>query len=274
MDPEHARPRVRAGGRALSRADACFRLAAEAAEILASLRGKVATEYKSAFDPVTEADRAAERFLVEALGRLYPGDGFLGEEGTERAGSSGYLWVADPLDGTVNFGHGNPHFAVSLGLLKDGVAVAGAVAHGANPERFTAELGSGAFRNGVRLRTSATMDPDRALAATDFPYDRPARLGRGAARVKAFLAAFQVVRIQGSAALDICRVAAGELDLYAGDGTRPWDVAASALILQEAGGRVSTWTGAPLDLMEPTFPLASNGPLHPFALTVMQDLPC
>jgi myo-inositol-1(or 4)-monophosphatase len=237
------------------------------------MRGKVATEFKSALDPVTEADRASERFLMQALRQRYPDDGFLGEEGTERSGSSGYLWVADPLDGTVNFSHGNPHFAVSLGLLKDGRAVAGAVAHGASPERFTAELGAGAFRNGVRLCTSPIDTPDRALAATDFPYDRASRLGRGAARVRAFLGAFQVVRIQGSAALDICRIAAGELEVYAGDGTRPWDVAAATLILEEAGGRVTTWTGGPLDLMQPTFPLASNGPMHPFALTVMQDIP-
>jgi myo-inositol-1(or 4)-monophosphatase len=235
----------------------------------------VETEFKSPLDPVTAADRASERFLAEALARLYPRDGFLGEEGSRRDGSSGYLWVADPLDGTVNFAHGNPHYSVSLGLLRNGRPVAGAVAHGAGPERFQAERGAGAFRDGVRLRVSAVAEPDRALAATDFPYDREARLGRGAARVRAFLGAFQVVRIQGSAALDVCRIAAGELDVYAGDGTRPWDLAAAALILQEAGGTVTTWAGAPLDPMDPARPLASNGPLHPFALKVMAELlPC
>lgn len=232
------------------------------------------TEFKGHLDPVTSADRAVERFLLESLRRLYPRDGFLGEEGAARRGSTGYLWVADPVDGTVNFSHGNPHYAVSLGLLKGGRAVAGAVAHGAGAERFTAERGSGAFRGGVRLRASSTAEPDLALAATDFPYDRAARLGRGAARVRAFLAAFQVVRIQGSASLDICRIAAGELDLYAGDGTRPWDVAAAGLILQEAGGTLTTWDGVPLDPMDPSRPLASNGPLHPFALKVMQEIPC
>ena len=210
---------------------------------------------------------------MEALAKLFPGDGFLGEEGTTRQGRSGYLWVADPLDGTVNYAHGNPHYAVSLGLLKDGQPIAGAVSHGARPERFQAERGAGAWRDGVRLRASATADPDRALAATDFPYDRAARLGRGVARVRAFLGAFQVVRIQGSAALDVCRIAAGELDVYAGDGTRPWDVAAAALILAEAGGTLSTWDGAPLDYLDPAAPLASNGPLHPFAVQLMKDLP-
>lgn len=250
-------------------------MAREAAQLLAGYRGKVATEFKGALDPVTEADRAAEKFLLEALAARYPEDGFLGEEGSSRPSRSGYLWVADPLDGTVNFAHGLPHYAVSLALLKDGVSLAGAVVHAAAPECFTAERGSGAFRNGVRLKTSALADPDRALAATDFPYDRQARLGRGAARVKAFLGAFQVVRIQGSAALDICRVAAGELELYAGDGTRPWDVAAAALILEEAGGRITTWTGEPLDLLDPTFPLASNGPLHDFSLKLFRELdPC
>jgi myo-inositol-1(or 4)-monophosphatase len=236
------------------------------------MRGRVATEYKSLLDPVTAADRASERFLLESLGRLYPEDGFLGEEGSSRPGRSGYLWVADPLDGTVNFSHGNPHYAVSLGLLKDGLPVAGAVAHGAGPERYQAERGAGAWRNGVRLRTSATADPDRALAATDFPYDRAARLGRGADRVRAFLGAFQVVRIQGAAALDICRIASGELDVYAGDGTHPWDVAAAVLILEEAGGTVTGWDGGPLDVLEPARILASNGPLHRFAVGVMEEL--
>jgi myo-inositol-1(or 4)-monophosphatase len=237
------------------------------------MRGRVTAEFKGELDPVTEADRAAEKFLMEALRGLYPEDGFLGEEGTERPSRSGYLWVADPLDGTVNFSHGWPYFAVSLGLLRDGEPLAGAVIHAAASEAYTAERGSGAWRNGIRLATSATTDPDLALAATDFPYDRQARLGRGAARVKAFLGAYQVVRINGSAALDMCRIAAGELDLYAGDGTRPWDVAAATLILREAGGQVSAWDGSALDLMRPTFPLASNGPLHPFAVKLLQEIP-
>jgi len=246
----------------------------EAADILRGFRGKVATEFKSARDPVTEADRASEKFLVEALEQLYPADGFLGEEGTERPSRSGYLWVADPLDGTVNFAHGNPHFAVSLGLLKDGVPVAGAVAHGAADELFTAERGAGSFRNGQRLKTSAITEPGRALAATDFPYDLAARTGRCTERMRLLLAHFQSLRVQGSAALELCRVAAGELDVYAGDHTRPWDVAAGILILEEAGGVITAWDGAPLDPMAPTYPLASNGPLHAAALKVLSALPC
>lgn len=255
----------------MDRAGCCFELAREAARILAACRGHVATEFKGDRDPVTDADRASERFLVEELAARFPEDGFLGEEGTSRPGSSGYLWVADPLDGTVNFSHGNPHYAVSLALLREGRVLAGAVAHGASGELFTAERGAGAFRNGERLRVSGCRELHLALAATDFPYDQEARLGRGVRRMESLLLACQGLRIQGSAALELCRIAAGELDLYAGDGTRPWDVAAGLVILEEAGGRATTWTGQELDMADPRFPLATNGALHMAALRVAQD---
>jgi myo-inositol-1(or 4)-monophosphatase len=232
----------------------------------------VTAEFKGHLDPVTEADRASERFLTETLAKLFPEDGFLGEEGAQRPTRSGYLWVADPLDGTVNFAHGNPHYSVSLALFREGLPVAGCVAHGAVEECYRAERGAGAFRGDARLKASSLQDPDGALAATDFPYDRQARTGRGVARIKAFLGAFQSLRIQGSAALELCRIAAGELDVYAGDGTRPWDVGAAGLILEEAGGRLTTWKGEGLDWLRPTFPLATNGPLHPFALKLFEEL--
>jgi len=251
----------------VNRTDACFELAYEAATLLAVRVGKVPTEFKSDLDPVTEADHAAEAFLLRELSALFPQDGFVAEEGSSRPGSSGYLWVADPLDGTVNFAHRHPYFAVSLGLLKDGLPVAGTVVHGTTLQSWTAERGSGAFQGKKRLQVSEVADLNRALASTDFPYDREARLGRGMKRVQVLLGACQTLRIRGSAALELCRVAEGSLELFAGDGTHAWDLAAGQVILEEAGGCLTDWQGQPIDLMkEARWPLATNGRLQEAAL--------
>jgi len=251
----------------VNRTDACFELAQEAATLLAVRMGKVPTEYKGDLDPVTEADHAAEAFLFRELMAIFPEDGFLAEEGSSRPSRSGYLWVADPLDGTVNFAHRHPYFAVSLGLLKDGLPIAGTVVHGTTLQAWTAERGAGAFQGKKRLQVSQVTDLNRALASTDFPYDREARLGRGITRVQALLASCQTLRIRGSAALELCRVAEGSLELFAGDGTHAWDLAAGQIIIEEAGGRLTDWRGQPLDLLsESRWPLATNGHLHEAAL--------
>lgn len=256
----------------MNRVDTCFQAVQEAAAILASQAGSTRPIYKGDRDPVTGADLASEAFLKRALLGAFPGDGFLGEEGTQELTRTGYLWVADPLDGTVNYAHGHPYFCVSLGLLKDGVPIVGAVAHGVGPEMFQAERGGGSYRAGRRLQVSEVGDLHRALVSTDFPYDQEARLGRGMRRVRALMESCEAVRIRGSAALELCRVGAGELELFAGDGTRSWDLAAGALILEEAGGRLTDWFGAELDLLgDPRFPLATNGFLHGPALEMAQS---
>lgn len=256
----------------MNRTDACFELAHEAATLLAVRVGKVPTEYKGDLDPVTEADHAAEAFLLRELSALFPEDGFLAEEGSSRPSRSGYLWVADPLDGTVNFAHRHPYFAVSLGLLKDGQPVAGTVVHGTTLQAWSAERGAGAFQGKKRLRVSEVADLNRALASTDFPYDREARLGRGMKRVQALLASCQTLRIRGSAAMELCRVAEGSLELFAGDGTQAWDLAAGQIILEEAGGSLTDWQGQPVDLLaDARWPLATNGRLRDAALALARS---
>jgi len=251
----------------VNRTDACFELAHEAATLLSMRMGKVPTEYKGDLDPVTEADHAAEAFLLRELTALFPEDGFMAEEGSARPSSSGYLWVADPLDGTVNFAHRHPYFAVSLGLLKDGLPIAGTIVHGTTLQSWTAERGSGAFQGKKRLQVSDVSELHRALASTDFPYDREARLGRGMNRVQTLLASCQTLRIRGSAALELCRVAEGSLEIFAGDGTHAWDLAAGQVILEEAGGSLTDWQGLPIDLLsESRWPLATNGRLRQAAL--------
>lgn len=256
----------------MDRVRACFELAEAAGQLLSERLGKVAARYKAELDPVTDADLAAERFLQEDLAVRFPADGFLGEEGAKAQTRSGFLWVADPLDGTLNFAHGHPDFCVSLGLLKDGRPIAGCIVRPVSGESWQAELGAGAFLKGRRLRVSTTPTLGRALASTDFPYDREARLGRGLRRLEALIERCEMFRVRGSCALELCRIAEGSADLFIGDGTHAWDLAAGALILAEAGGRLSRWDGAPLDLLDDASqPLATNGLLHAEALEMTQS---
>ncbi|HJV23412.1 MAG TPA: inositol monophosphatase family protein [Holophagaceae bacterium] len=257
----------------MNRVQLCFEAAEAAAALLRQLRGKVRADYKdlakgSTLDPVTQADRDAEALLRRELLGHFPGDGFLGEEGAPESSRSGWLWVADPLDGTLNFAHGGGHAAVSLALLKDGEPVAGAIVP-VTGESAHAERGGGAYRSGRRLQASGVRHLGEALGATDLPYDLKLRHGSARARFIALSEACQSVRILGSAALELVAVAAGELDLYANEGCKAWDLCAGALILNEAGGLLTAEDGGRLDLLEPGPFLASNGPLHGPALACL-----
>jgi myo-inositol-1(or 4)-monophosphatase len=256
----------------MNRVDSCFQLACEAAAMLRDRVGRSRVDYKGERDPVTEADLASESFLRDELLKRFPGDGFLGEEGSSESSRSGWLWVADPLDGTVNFAHGDPNFCVSLGLLRDGLPVLGAVVSASGMEPFHAERGAGAFRGDKRLRVSSVSNLFEAIISTDFPYDVEARTGRGVDRLRALLATCQAVRIRGSCALELCRAASGELEAFFGDGTHAWDLAAGVVILEEAGGRATDWWGRPLDLLsDARWPMATNGILHAEALALASE---
>lgn len=256
----------------MNRTDACFELAQEAATHLALRMGKVEAEYKGELDPVTEADRATERYLLREISAMFPEDGFIAEEGASRASRSGYLWVADPLDGTVNFAHGHPYFAVSLGLLKDGEAIAGTVVHGVTLKSWSAEKGAGAYQGRKKLNVSKVSELNRALASTDFPYDREARVGRGVRRVQALLGSCQTLRIRGCASIELCRVAEGALDMFISDGTQPWDLAAGKVILEEAGGCMTDWQGNPIRLMDDSSKaLSTNSILHGMAIDMAKQ---
>jgi myo-inositol-1(or 4)-monophosphatase len=236
----------------------------------------VQAEYKdvargTTLDPVTRADREAEALLRAELLARFPGDGFLGEEGQAESSRTGWLWVADPVDGTLNFSHGSPHAAVSLALLKDGQPVAGAITPVWGPSA-TSEVGGGAYRDGRRLNVSRVLHLGEALVATDLPYDLKVRHGRARDRFIRLAEAAQSVRILGSAALELVAVAAGELDLYANEGCKSWDLCAGALILQEAGGQLTSEDGAKLDLLAPGPFLASNGHLHDASVDLLKQL--
>ena len=195
----------------------------------------------SATDPVSDADRAAERLLVQILSDARPGDGLLGEEGAARPSSTGLTWVIDPLDGTVNYLYGLDNFAVSVAAEDETGAVVGVVHDPVTRRTFTAARGHGAHLDGRRLRVRDPVPLEVALLGTGFGY-APDRRARQGAILAGLLPRVRDIRRLGSAALDLCAVAAGTLDAYYEEGIQRWDVAAGALIAREAGAVVGSVT--------------------------------
>ena len=217
-----------------------------AAELARQMRveGVTGVSTKStATDVVTAADQATERYVREALARLRPGDAVLGEEAGESAGGARVRWIVDPIDGTVNYLYGIPHYAVSLGVEVDGVVVAGAVRNAATGEEWSATLGGGAWRGDVRLAGSEVTRLGQSLVATGFGYAAERRVHQ--ARVVAeLLPKVRDIRRFGAASLDLCFAAEGRVDGYFEKGLNLWDHAAGGLVATEAGLRVTGLSGA------------------------------
>ncbi|MDT3446486.1 MULTISPECIES: inositol monophosphatase family protein [unclassified Pseudofrankia] len=222
-------------------------VAAEAGDLLVRGRaGTVAAEStkSSPTDVVTALDRASEELVARRLREARPGDGILGEEGSDAAGTSGVRWIVDPIDGTVNFLYNLPNWAVSIGVEVDGEVVAGVVHAPALGRTYTALRGGGAAQGGQPLRVSGVTSLEMALVATGFGYTVQRRtaqvavLTRVAPRVRD-------IRRMGAASLDLCAVAAGTLDAYYERGLKPWDHAAGGLIATEAGAIAGGLDGAP-----------------------------
>jgi myo-inositol-1(or 4)-monophosphatase len=212
--------------------------AREAGDLIVRLRRagvEVAGTKSSEIDIVTAADRASEQLVKERLLAARPDDGILGEEGDDVPGSSGVVWIVDPIDGTVNYLYGLPHFAVSIAAEVDGQVVAGVVVAPALGQEYVATLGGGATLNGQPVRPRPVVPLGQRLVATGFNYERDART-REAAYVARLLPNIRDIRRLGSCALDICAVASGLLDAYVEEGAHIWDHAAAGLVLSEAGG--------------------------------------
>lgn len=228
-------------------------------------------EKKGAIDLVTVADREAEEAVVSAIRARFPGHAILAEEGgAHGAKDAEFLWVIDPLDGTTNYAHGMPNFAVSIAVQRRGGTVAGGVFAPALGDTYLAARGLGATRNGERLRVSKVARLEDALLVTGFPYDRVTHMKWLTAMLGRFLACSQGMLRLGSAALDLGCVAAGNLEGFYEAGLHPWDTAAGALLVEEAGGRMSTFTGAPFSIFDDNM-LASNGIVHEAMMAVLAE---
>ena len=226
---------------------------------------------KAPTDFVTETDRGAERLIAERVLAAVPGSRLLGEEsaGTDpRAeAADGIVWVVDPLDGTTNYLHDYPMYAVSVAAVQDGVPVAGAVVDVVRDLIYRASAGGGAWRGDRRLRVSAVTDPALALLGTGFPFKAPAsgRLDEYLAQFRRLLPRTSGVRRCGSAALDLAHVAEGRLDGFWEIGLAAWDVAAGMLLVREAGGLVTDFAGRPSPVAPGDF-VVGNPAIHAWLL--------
>jgi len=218
---------------------------------------------------VTEADTQSELLIRSIIAAQFPDDAVLGEEAGQSGKSTGHRWIVDPLDGTTNFAHGYRCFCVSIAYEHEGVVEFGVIYDPMAEEEFTARRAQGASCNGSALRVSDQDELRDALLATGFPAHTAGELQSNLYPFADFAMKAQALRRDGSAALDLCYVAAGRFDGFWEPALHAWDVAAGALIVQEAGGRVTDYGGAPHSL-EGAQVVASNGKIHAELLAVLQ----
>jgi len=246
--------------------------AREAGKLLVQHLGSAKVSTKGDINLVTEADIAAENLIIERIRSYYPQHGILAEESGEAVLAGGkrseWKWIIDPLDGTTNYAHGYPCFCVSIALERSGVLEIGVVYDPMRNEMFAAERGQGATLNDRQIRVSSVDELSGAMLCTGFPYNVRERpdFARGFTQ---FTMNAQAVRRDGSAALDLAYVACGRFDGFWEDGLSPWDVAAGALLIAEARGRITNFKDEPLNIYNEQV-LASNGLIHAAMMHVLR----
>jgi len=218
---------------------------------------------------VTEADKASEKLITDFIKEKYPSHGILAEEGSELNRSAEYLWVIDPLDGTTNFAHGLPIFAVSIGVQKNGETIAGVVYDIMQDIIYAAEAGAGATANGKKMNVSSNSNLAHSFLVTGFPYDIRQNPDKAFERFIAMINSSRAVRRLGSAAIDFCFVAKGVFDGFWEVHLHPWDICAGKLIVEEAGGLVTDFDGNKIDIYSKRI-LASNKLVHQKMIDVMK----
>lgn len=257
-------------------AESLLSVAVEAARAAGSVllryaRSGFRIEHKNPINLVTDADRAAEQCVIDCIRAKFPTHQILAEErGAEVQPASRYHWIIDPLDGTTNFAHGYPVYAVSIGVECDDCGLIGVVYDATRNELFTAQAGDGARLNGSPIVVSTTEYLDAALLVTGFAYDIRDTPNNNLNHFARFALKAQGLRRTGSAALDLCYVAAGRFDGFWEVKLSPWDMAAGVVVLREAGGRVTDFNGKPHSIYQPEL-VASNGRIHEAMLSVIQE---
>ncbi len=227
--------------------------------ILRSYYGReLSVNYKGALDLVTQADTKSESVILEILRKRLPNVSILAEESGRADRDRKRRFIVDPLDGTTNFAHTYPMFAVSIAYEEDGRVCAGVVYDPLRDELFTAQKGKGAYLNGLRMKVSQTTQLERSLLVTGFPYDLREDLEGNLRLFTRFMGVARAVRRDGSAALDLCYLAAGRFDGFWEEKLGPWDTAAGALIVEESGGVVTDFSGNIFDYKKNNI-VASNG---------------
>ncbi len=247
--------------------------AREAGQLLLEKFGRAAVSKKGEIDLVTEADLASEALIIERIKSYHPKHSILAEESGNAVvicGANQWKWIIDPLDGTTNYAHGYPCFAVTLALEHDGELVVGVTFDPTRNELFAAEKGKGATLNNKPIRVSSTESLANALIVTGFPYSFKSKPDF-ARHLTNFLLNSRGVRRDGSAAIDLAYVACGRFDGMWEEGLNPWDIAAGVLMIEEAGGHVTDYNGASLSIYTPPM-LVSNGLIHREMMNVLAGI--
>ncbi len=226
--------------------------------------------YKGVIDLVTEVDHQSEEYLLGEIERLFPGDQIISEEAGLVPGQAAHEWLVDPLDGTVNYAHGIPIFSVSIAYAQDGQVRLAVVHDPMRDELFSAERGRGSWVNSRPLQVSGAAELKRSLLVTGFPYDAWSNPNNNLDHFADFSRASQGVRRLGSAAIDLCYVAAGRFDGYWELSLHPWDLAAGGLIALEAGATVTTMDGGPDILTPPCSLIACSPAIHTKMMEVLK----
>ena len=228
-------------------------------------------EYKGEFNPVTEVDRLCEQAIIKEISSVFPDHDIMTEESPFKEKGSPWRWIIDPLDGTTNYFHGFPFFSVSIGLEVEGEMELGVVYHPIVDELFVAERGKGAFLNGKGIMVSRINDLKGSLLGTGFPYDTHENVDFYLRYFRQFIIRSFAVRRPGSAAIDLCYLAAGRFDGFWELKLHPWDMAAGSLMVLEAGGKVTDFKGQPFSIYSKEI-LASNGWIHQQMLEIIQEV--
>ncbi|MDR1123017.1 MAG: inositol monophosphatase [Endomicrobium sp.] len=239
--------------------------------LLSHYNGKLNIEYKGEVDPVTQADKNAQKAIIKIIKDIFPEHGILAEEDGIKETDKDYCWIIDPLDGTVNFVHGLPMFCVSIGLKYKDEIITGVIYAPVMKEIFIAEKNKGSWLNGKRINVSKNQNAIRSLAATGFPYYFRKDSKRVMKNFDNIVHEVQGVRRLGSAALDLAYVACGRFEFFWEEGLKPWDIAAGILIAKEAGGIISDYNGDKSPLFKTTLLVANSLAMHNKIFGIIRD---